>query len=58
MSIADAVASFDVWMVKVDEWCYRLAGVSVHDLPDLCFADLFEDGTSPREAARMALSEF
>lgn len=58
MSIADAVASFDVWMIKVDEWCHRLSGVSVYDLPDCCFSDWHEDGYSPREAARMALSEF
>jgi hypothetical protein len=46
---------FDRWMEAVDAAVEALAGVSVHDLPDLCYRDLYDDGTSRREAARLAL---
>lgn len=46
---------FDGWMEDVDNAVEALAGVSVHDLPDCCYRDWFDEGLSPREAARLAL---
>jgi hypothetical protein len=34
-------------MREVDEECWRLAGVSIHDLPDQPFRDAFESGENP-----------
>ena len=47
--------SFDAWMEDVDSTCQRLCGCSVHDLEDCCFNDWFEDGLTPREAAKAAI---
>ena len=47
--------AFTEWMHMVDVTVERLAGCSVHDLPDLCFADLFEDGVSSTLAAHRAI---
>ena len=42
-------------MEAVDEAVLASCGASVHDLPDCPFCDWFDDGVSPREAARLAL---
>lgn len=47
--------TFAEWMAKVDEWCYRLAGCSASDLCDLCYADMHDNGVSPKAAARRAI---
>jgi hypothetical protein len=46
---------FDFWMARVDAATYALALVSVYDLPDLAFADLYEDGLRPVQVAKLAL---
>ena len=46
---------FEAWLKKVDEWCEKLAGLSYRDLSDVCYADMFEDGVSPKAAAKKAL---
>ena len=46
---------FQLWMEAVDDAVLQIPGVSVHDLPDRPFRDMFEDGASPREAAQDAL---
>jgi hypothetical protein len=46
---------FDAWMEAVDNAVQTSCGASVHDLPDCCYRDWFDDGLSPREAARLAL---
>lgn len=47
--------TFEEWMRLVDEFVRRISGLSVHDLPDCCFADWYEDGVSAKVAARRAL---
>lgn len=47
--------TFEKWFVLVDLEVQRLAGVSVHDLADACFRDMFEDEVSPEDAAQDAL---
>lgn len=50
-------AAFDAWMTRVDQAVTRKTGLSVHDLADQCFADWFEDGLTPAQAARLALAD-
>jgi hypothetical protein len=47
--------SFEEWMKQVDAHCQSLCGLSVHDLPDVCFADWYEDGVSAKAAAKKAI---
>lgn len=51
---SDSVA-FERWMHEVDRETYRLAGLSIHDLPDQSFRDAWRDGVSPRSFAEEAL---
>jgi hypothetical protein len=48
-------ADFGAWMEAVDDAVQATCGASVHDLADCPFADWFDDGLSPREAARLAI---
>lgn len=47
--------TYEAWMRQVDLACERLAGVSIHDLPDVPTRDWFEDGKAPVLAARWAI---
>ena len=47
--------TFADWMAKVDAIVYRKQGCSVHDLPDCCFADWYDDDMSPARAAAKAI---
>jgi len=49
--------SFEQWMAKVNEAIEREIGLSADDLPDMPYADMWEDGVSPKRAARMAIRE-
>jgi len=42
-------------MKKVDTAVYNTAYVSVHDLADMPYRDMYEAGTTPSEAADRAL---
>lgn len=55
MEIETEKLRFDQWMRAVDIACKRLAGVSVYDLPEICYADLYEDDVKPQAAARKAI---
>ena len=46
---------FKVWREKVDAACQALYFVSIDDLADCCLADWFDDGISPKRAARKAM---
>jgi len=47
--------NFGVWLAQVDQACWALAGCSYQDLSDNCYGDWYEDGLSPRAAARRAI---
>lgn len=47
--------TFEAWMREVDRACWAKAGVSVHDLPDMPFADWYKDGMRPASAAAKAI---
>ena len=47
--------TFMEWMREVDALVARRTGLSVHDLPDCCFADWYEDDMAPATAARRAI---
>ena len=46
---------FRLWMAKVDLLVAATCGLSTSDLPDCCYSDWFEDGMSPRAAAKKAI---
>lgn len=54
MEVSTKHSEFDQWMQAVDGEVYRIAGVSVWDLPDCPFADWFGE-LSAKQAARKAL---
>ena len=45
------------WMVDVDKALNKRCGLSSRDLADQCYADWFDDGVSPSEAADMVLED-
>ena len=48
--------NFETWMIAVDTALANLCGgLSSSDLPDCCYADWFEDGMSPKAAAKKAI---
>jgi len=47
--------SYRVWQRKVDQYLYRLAGLTSRDLPDQRYRDWFDDGLGPQPAAERAL---
>ena len=52
---------FALWLALTDQRITRRTGLSLFDLPDATFADWFEDGITPAEAAVLVLdagSEF
>jgi hypothetical protein len=49
--------TFLQWVDAVDAAVLDIAGVSVHDLPDVPFRFWFDDEMPPVEAAHLALEE-
>ena len=49
--------TFDEWMKQVDAVVGNIAfGLSVYDLPDIAFRDLFDSGATAQDAAEEALA--
>ena len=48
-------SGFDIWMAKVNAIISAKYGLSSDDLPDVCYADWYEDEVSPTSAARRAI---
>lgn len=46
---------FESWLKMVDDACWAYAGLSKDDLPDVCYRDWYDAGTSPQAAARKAI---
>jgi hypothetical protein len=44
------------WMEAAEVAVQSATGMSIHDLPDVAFRDLYEDGAEPLEAAAVALA--
>ena len=47
--------SFDQWMIKVNAAIAKKCGLTSDDLPDDCYADMYDDGLTPNMAAKSAL---
>ena len=47
--------TFAEWMKEVDAEVWRKVGLSYEDLPDINYRDLYDDGVSPKTAARKAI---
>ena len=41
--------SFDRWLLTIDGLCQMDYGLSIYDLPDLCFRDAYDSGQTPTE---------
>lgn len=46
---------FAHWLERVDRYMVEATGLRRDDLPDVAYADMYEDGVSPRSAARRAI---
>ena len=49
--------TFEGWMEGVDKACEEEFGLSIHDLPDMCFRDGFDCGQSPSDFVREHLPD-
>ena len=47
--------SFEEWLRRVDEQIEAACYLSYQDLPDCPYRDWYEDGVSPRAAAKRAI---
>ena len=47
--------TFAEWMARIDKILESRFGLTSRDLPDQCYRDEYEAGTSPLEAIRIAL---
>lgn len=41
--------SYETWMKLINVLCVRHYACSIHDLPDMCFRDAYDDGASAVE---------
>ncbi len=41
--------TFSEWMRELDSLCFGTWGLSISDLPDMSFRDVYDDGISPME---------
>lgn len=53
--MATATLTFEDWMLAVDRTCIARVGMSIHDLEDVDFADMFEEGDTPLQAVKATL---
>jgi len=51
-TITNPLQTFDGWMKDVNAILFAKYGLLTNDLPDQLYANWYEDGTSPAEAAR------
>lgn len=49
--------AFDAWLAAVDNALEARCGLTSLDLADVSYYDWYEDGFTPVQAARLALSE-
>lgn len=49
--------AFDTWLEKVDAFLLDTFDVGMDDLPDVDYVSLWEEGASPKSAARFAIRE-
>lgn len=46
---------FENWMKLVDNYIVQVIGLTSADLPDCCYRDWYDDGVSPKSAAKRAM---
>ncbi len=47
--------TYAIWFAAVDAIVQRMIGLSAADLPDAPYRDWYEDGETPRQAAKAAI---
>ncbi len=50
-----AKVPFDTWRASVDYWVVAQTGMYADDLPDCPYRDWYDDGISPKTAAKRAI---
>lgn len=48
--------TFEEWMNQVDIYLDATVGLTHNDLADCCYRDWYDDGVSPKVAAKRALA--
>lgn len=49
--------TFEEWMRQANNECLALCSMDLLDLPDVAFRDMYDEGKSPKTAARAAIRE-
>ena len=49
--------TFESWLARVDAIITNTVGIGMDDLQDMCYRDMYDDGYSPKEAAKETLEE-
>ena len=49
---------FGIWLSKCDTVVESTLGLSLHDMPDACWFDYFDDGLHPEEAVDCAKCDY
>jgi len=52
---ADQNPSFEEWLDRCDKLAFVARGLSIHDLPDVCWRDWYEERLRPVRAVNRAL---
>lgn len=47
--------AFEAWMSQVDKILIAATGIDSRDLPDFLYCDEYEDGATPKQAAKAAM---
>lgn len=47
--------TFEEWMRLVNDAAVKTYGIDIGDLPDINFLDLYNDGYSPKQAAKRCI---
>jgi hypothetical protein len=52
-----AKVTFEAWMKKVDVALVNICGLDHRDIEDACWWDLWDDGYTPKAAAKQVLED-
>jgi hypothetical protein len=49
--------TFEQWMSKINKRLETICGISTDDLPDMCYADMYEHGATVSEVVAEVLED-
>jgi hypothetical protein len=50
--------NYSQWLQQVETIIRRACGVDLYDLGDWCFADMYDAGRSPQQAAESTMAQY